>query len=148
MNLFAKWQRSHCQNTLDDRKSKRIPEKNIEFCFLTMLKPLTVWIMTNCGTFLKKWEYQTTLSASWETCMPIKKQQFELDMEQETGWKLGKEYVKAVYYNPVYLTSMQCTSCKIPSCMKHKLESRLLGEISTASNIQMKVPCCQKVKRN
>ena len=72
--------------------------------------------------------------------MQIKKQKFELDMKQQTGSKLGKKYVKAVYCNPVYLTSMQCTSCKIPGWMKHKLESRLLGEISTTSNIQMILP--------
>ena len=60
------------------------------------LNPLTVWITTNCGIFLKRWEYQTTLIASWETCMQDKKQQLELDMEQQTGSKLGKEYVKAL----------------------------------------------------
>ena len=62
---------------------------------LTTPKPLTVWITTNCGKFLK-WEYQTTLPASWEICMQVKKQQLEVDMEQ-TGSKLEKEYVKAVY---------------------------------------------------
>ena len=54
---------------------------------LTMPKPLTVWITTNCGKFFKRWEYQTTWSASWETCMPVRKQQLELDMEQQTGSK-------------------------------------------------------------
>ena len=62
-----------------------------------MQKPLTLWITTNCGKFLKRWEYQTTLSASWETCMQVKKQQLEPGMEQQTDSKLGKEYVKAVY---------------------------------------------------
>ena len=80
---------------------------------LTMPKPLTVWITTNCGTFWKRWEYQTTLPASWEICMQIKKQQLEPDMEQWTGSKLGKEYVKPVYCHPVYLTSMQSTSCEM-----------------------------------
>ena len=61
------------------------------------LKPLTVWITANCGKFLRRWEYQTTLPASWETCMQVKKQQLEPDMEQQTGSKMGKEYVKAVY---------------------------------------------------
>ena len=61
---------------------------------LTMPKPLTVWISTNCETFLNRWEYQTTLPASLEICMQVKKQQLELDMEQQTGSKLGKEYVK------------------------------------------------------
>ena len=69
-----------------------------------MLKPLTVWIATNCGKFLKRWEYQTTLPASCETCMQVKKQQLEPDMEQWTGSKLEKEYIKTVYCHPVYLT--------------------------------------------
>ena len=72
-----------------------------------MLNSLTVWITTNCGKFFKRWEYQTTLHAFWEICMLVKKQQLELDMEQRTGSKLGKEYVKAVYCHPAYLTYMQ-----------------------------------------
>ena len=71
-----------------------------------MLKLLTVWTTTNCGKFLKRWEYQTTLSASCETCVQVKKQQTEPDMEQWTGSKLGKEYVKAVYCHLAYLTYM------------------------------------------
>ena len=60
------------------------------------LKSLTVWITADCGKFLKRWEYQTTLPASWETCTQVKKQQLEPDMEQQTGSKLGKEYIQAV----------------------------------------------------
>ena len=71
--------------------------------------------------------------------MQFKKQQLEPDMEQQTGSKLGKEYVKAVYCHPVYLTCMQSTSCEMLGWMTHKLESRLLGEISTTSDMQMKV---------
>ena len=69
--------------------------------------------------------------------MQVKKQQLESDMEKWTASKLGKEYIKAVYSHPAYLTYMQRTSCKIPGWMKHKLESRLLGEISITSDIQM-----------
>ena len=69
--------------------------------------------------------------------MEDKKQQLELDMEQQTGSKLGKEYVKVVYYHLPYLTSMQNTSCEMPGWMNHKLKSRLLGEISTVSDVQM-----------
>ena len=69
--------------------------------------------------------------------MQVKKQQLELDMEQKTGSKLGKEYIKAVYCHPAYLTSMQSTSCKMHDWITHKLESRLLGEISIASETQM-----------
>ena len=74
-------------------------QKNI-ICLLTMPKPLTVWNTTNCGKFWKRWEYQTTWPASWETCIQVKKQQLELDMEQQTRSKSEKEYVKAVYCHP------------------------------------------------
>ena len=67
-----------------------------------MLKPLTVWVTTNCGKFFKRWEYQITLSASWEICIEVKKQQIEPDIEQ-IGSNLGKEYVKGVYFHPTYL---------------------------------------------
>ena len=69
--------------------------------------------------------------------MQVKKQQLEADMEQQTGSRLGKEYVKAVYCHPAYLTYMQSASCEMPGWMKHKLESRLLGEISANSEMQM-----------
>jgi len=72
--------------------------------------------------------------------MQVKKQQLELDMEQQTGSKPGKEYVKAVYCHSVYLTYMQRTSCKMPGWMNHKLESRLPGEISTTSDMQTTPP--------
>ena len=95
---------------------------------LTMPEPLTVWITTNCGKFLERWEYQTMWPASWEICMQVRKQQLELDMEKQTGSKLEKQYAKTVYCHPTYWTSMQSTSCKMPGWMKHKLESRLPGE--------------------
>ena len=76
---------------------------------LTMLKPLTMWITTHCGKLLKRWEYQTTLPVFWETCMQDKKQQLELNMKQQTGSKLEKEYVKAVYCHHAYLTSVKST---------------------------------------
>ena len=72
--------------------------------------------------------------------MLVKKQQLELDMEQHTGSKLGKEYIKTVYCHLAYLTSMQSTSCEMPEWIKHKLESRLQGEISIASDMQMTPP--------
>ena len=72
--------------------------------------------------------------------MQVKKQQLELDMEQQTDSKLGKEYIKVVYCHPAYLTSMQTTSCEMPGWMNHKLESRLLGEISITSDMQMTPP--------
>ena len=81
-------------------------------------------------------------------CMQVKKQQLELDMEQWTGSKLGKEYVKAVYCHPAQLTYMQSTSCEILGWMKHKLESRLPGEISVTSDMQMTPLLWQKAKKN
>ena len=76
--------------------------------------------------------------------MQIKKQQLELDKEQQTGSKSGKEYVKAAYCHPADLTYIQSTSCKMPGWMKHKLESRLLGETSITSDMQMIPPLCQR----
>ena len=80
--------------------------------------------------------------------MQVKKQQLEPDMEQQTGSKLGKVYVKTVYCHPAYLTYIQSTSCEMPGWMKYKLESRLPGEISITSDTQMTPPLWQKVKRN
>ena len=80
--------------------------------------------------------------------MQVKKQKLEPNMEQETGLKLGKEYIKAVYCHPAYLTYMQSTSWETLGWKKHKLESRLPGEISVTSDVQMTPPLWQKVKRN
>ena len=80
--------------------------------------------------------------------MQVRKQQLELDVEQWTGPKLGKEYVKAVYCHPAYLTYMQSISCELLGWMSHKLESRLPGEVQTTSDIQMILFLEQKVKRN
>ena len=96
------------------------------------------------GKFFKRWEYQTTLLAFCESCMQIKKQQLVRDMEQQTGSKLGKAYVKAIYCHPAYLTYMQTTSCKMLGWMKHKLKSRLLGKISITSDMQMTPPYGRK----
>ena len=117
-----------------------IIEKAREFHFMTVLKLLTMWLTTNCGKFLKRWEYQTTLPVSVKICMQVKKQQLEPGMEQWTGSKLGKEYVKSVYCHSVYLTYMQSTSCEMLGWMKHKLKSRLPGEISITSDMQMTPP--------
>ena len=115
---------------------------------LTMPKPLTMWITTNCGKFWKRWEYQVTLPASWETYMQLRKQLFKLDMEQQISSKLRKEYVKVVYCHPADLISRQSTSCEMLGWMKHKLELRLPAEISITSDTQMTTPLWQKAKRN
>ena len=81
--------------------------------------------------------------------MQVRKQKLELDMEKQTGSKLGKEYVKAIYFHPAYLTYMQSTSYKMPGWMKHKLVSRFPGEISTTSDLQqMTLTLLQKEKKN
>ena len=103
-------------------------QKNIYVCLIDYTKAF-VWITTNYGKFFKKWEYQTTLPASWEICIQVKKQQLEPDMEQRTGPKLGKDYNKAIYCHPAYLIYMQSISCEMPGWMKHKLKSGLQGEI-------------------
>ena len=76
------------------KKQKCSKKKKSISALLTTPKTLTVWITTNCGKVLKRWEYQIILSASWETCMQVKKQRLEPDMEQQTGSKLEKDYVK------------------------------------------------------
>ena len=131
--------------SLKKQESSRKPSTS---ALLTMPKPLTVWITTHCGKFYKRWEYQTTWPTSWEICMQVKKHQLELDMEQQTGSKSRKEYAKAVYCHPAYLTYMQSTSWEMLGWKKHKLESRLLGEISIISDMQMTPPLWQKAKKN
>ena len=80
--------------------------------------------------------------------MQVKRQQLEPDMKQRIGSKSGKEYIKAVYCHPAYLTYMQSTSCEMPDWMKHKLESILSVEIPITSDMQMTPPFWEKVKRN
>ena len=111
-----------------------------------MLKPLTVWSTTNLWKILKEMGIPDHFTCHWETWMQVKNQQMESDMEQQTGSKLGKEYDKAVYCHPVYLYAdyiMQNAGLD-----ENKLESRLLGEISTTSGMQMTPPSRQKTKRN
>ena len=137
------------------RKTSAAPAKSLQSCptlstsaLLTTPKPLTIWITANCGKFLKRWEYQMTWPASWEICIQVKKQELELDMEQQTGSKLGKEYVKAEYCQPACLTYMQSTLWATLGWKKHKLESRLPGETSITSDMQMTPPLWQKAKKN
>ena len=92
-------------STGSSKKQER-SKKTYTSVLLTIPKSLTVWITTNCRKFLKRWEYQTTWPASWEICIQVKKQQLEVDMEQQTGSKWGKEYVKVVYCHFAYLTYM------------------------------------------
>ena len=110
-------------------KKAREFQKNIYFCFTGYAKAF------DCVDHHKPWKILNEvgipdyLTCLWEICMQVKKQQLEPDMEQQTGSKLEKEYIKAVYCHLAYLTSMQSTSCKMHDWITHKLESRLLGEI-------------------
>ena len=116
--------------------------KNINFHFIGYAKAFDcvnhthTHTHTNCGKFLKRWEYQTVFPASWEICMQVKKQQLELNMNngQVQNWR------KAIYCHPASLTYMQSTSCKMLGWMTLKLESRLLGEISTTLAMQVRHP--------
>ena len=113
-------------------------QKNIYFCFIGYAKAFDCVDHNKLWKIHKWWEYQTTWLASWEICMQVNKQKLELDMvPEQTGSKSGKEYVKAVYCHPAYLTYMQIASWEMLDWMKHKLESRLLGETSISSDMQM-----------
>ena len=109
-------------------------QKNIYFCFIDYAKAF------DCVDHRKLWKIpkemdQTTWPASWEICMQVRKQQLELDMEQQTDSKLGKKYVKAVYCHPAYLTYMQSTPWETLGWMKNKLESGFPGELSITSDM-------------
>ena len=96
-------------------------QKNIYFYFIDYTKAFDCVDHNKLWKILKRWDYQTTWPASWEIHVQVKKQRLELDTEQQTGSKSGKEYVKAVCCHPAYLTYMQSTSCIMLAWMKHKL---------------------------
>ena len=118
-------------------------QKNIYFCFTDYAKAF------ECVDHHKLWQIlKDSWPSSWEICMQVRKQQLELDMEQQTGSKLGKEYIKAIYCHPAYLAYMQRTSWEMLGWMKHKLESRLPGEISINSDMKKTPLLWQKAKKN
>ena len=123
-------------------------QKNIDFCFTDYAKDLDCVDHNKLRKFLQETGRPDHLTCLLRICMHVKKQQLEPDREQQTVSKLGKEYVKAVYCHPAYLTYMQSTSCKIPGWMKYKLESRLPWEISITSDKEMNPCLWQKGKRN
>ena len=133
---------------LDHRKSKRIPEKNIYFCFIDYSKAFDYVDHNELWKILQETGLTNHLTCLLRNLNAGQEATLEPDMEQQTGSKLGKEYIKSVYCHPAYLTYMQSTSCETPGWMKHKVESRLVGEISITSNMQMTPPLWQKVKRN
>ena len=117
---------SNFQHSLDHWKSKRVPEKHLLLLYWLWQ---SLWLCGSQQTVENPSRDGNTrqLTCPRETCMQVKKQQLESYMEQQTGSKSGKEYIKAIYCHPSYLTYMQSTSCKMPDWMKHKLELRLLG---------------------
>ena len=117
MAVYSPWSHRESDTT------EQLAHFHFALCYniVSFLLQSLVW-NSCCGQFLKRWEYQTTLPASWEICMQVKKQQLEPDMKQQTGSKSGKEYVKAVYCHPAYLTYMQSTWCEMLGWLKHKLE--------------------------
>ena len=131
---------------MDHRKSKRIPEKH-----LLLLYRLH---QSLCVNHYKLWKIlKDTGIPDHLTCL-LRNLYAGQEATVRTGhgtmdwFQIGKEYVKAVYCHPAYLPSMQSTSCEMPGWMKHKLESRLLGETSITSDMEMTPPLWQKVKRN
>ena len=102
----AENQKSNCQHLLDHRKSKRVPE-NIYFCFTDYTKIFDCVNHNKLWKILKQMKHETTLLTFWETCIQHKKQQLQPNMKQQTGSKLGKEYIRAVCYHPAYLTYTQ-----------------------------------------
>ena len=127
------------------KKAKEF-EKSMYFCFIDYAKPLTVWINNKQWKFLKEIGITNHITCLLRNCMQVKKQQLELNMKQQTGAKLGKESIKTVYCHLACLIYMQGTSCKMLGWMKHKLESRLLGEISVTSDMQMTLPLWPNMK--
>ena len=129
-------------------KKQESSKKMSTLSLLTMPKPLTLCITTNCGKFWKRWEYQTTWLASWEVCMWVEKQQLKLDMEQQTGSKLGKEYVKAAYCHPAYFIIYRVHHEKSWAGRSTRWNQACPGEISIISDMQVTPPLWQKVKKN
>ena len=122
-------------------------QKNIYFCFIDHAKNF------HCVDHNKLWKILQEMGIPDHlTCflrnLYAGQEEIEPAMEQQTGSILGKEYIKAVYCHPAYLTYMQSTSSEMPVTMTHKVESRLLGEISIISGMQMTPPLWQKVKNN
>jgi len=132
---------------LDHQKSKRIPEKHL---LLLHWLCQNLWLCGSqqTGKFWKRWEYHTTLTLFLRNLYSVQEATIRMGHGTTDWLQSWKEYVKAVYCQPAYLTYMQSTSCEMLGGMKHKLESRLLGEISITSDKQMIPPLWQKAKKN
>ena len=138
-----------------DKMSKKPPMEKQESsrktsisALLIMPMPLTMWITTNCGKFLKRWKHQTTWPASWEICMQVRKHQLELDNGTTDWFQIGKGVHQGCILSPCLFNLYAEYIMKTLGWMKPKLESRLPGEISITSDMQVTPPLWQKVKRN
>ena len=123
-------------------------QKNIYFCFILYSKAFDYVDHNKLWKIVKEMRKPDHLTCLLRNLCAGQEATVKLDMEQQAGCKLGKEHVKAAYCHLVYLTYMQSTSCEMLEWMKHKLESRWQGEISTTSDMQMTPPSWQKAKRN
>ena len=115
---------------------------------LTMPKPLTVWITINCGRFFKRWEYQTTWSASWEICMQVRKQQLELDMEQPDWFQIGKGVRQGCILSPCLFNLYGEYIMRNAGLDEAQAGIKIAGRNIKTSDMHMTPPLWQKVKRN
>ena len=123
-------------------------QKNIYFCFIGCAKTFDCVDHNKLWKILQEMGIPDHLTCLLRICMQVRKQQLEPDVEQQTGPKSGKEYFKPVYCHPAYLTHMQSTPREMLGWVKHKLESRLPGEISITSDMYMTPSLWQKAKKN
>ena len=132
----------NCQHPLDHRKNNRIPEE-LEFCFIDYTKAFDYVDHNKQWKFLQQMGITDYLTCLLKNLYAGQEATVRIGHGTKSGKhdsKLGKEYIKAVYCHPAYLTYMKSTSCEMPGWMKHKLESRLPGEISITSDMQMTPP--------
>ena len=129
-------------------KKQESSRKTSISALLTMPKPLTVWITINCRKFWKRWEYQTIWPASWETCMQVRKQQLELDMEQQTGKgaQIGKGVHQGYILSPCLFNLDAEYITRNAGLEEAQAGIKIAGEISITSDMQMTPPLWQKVK--